>query len=390
MFLFDKYRSSRQIYNTGHTCELRWRTFLPANPAFCAESTAITDNSGNFYFGSHSGIFYSIDSVGNIRWSFYTKAKIYSSPLLSEDSVIFASGDGWIYSLKCQTGEVVWKRDLRKRYFDNFKQKLFQTIIHFPYTFNLRRKMQMDTKCWSSPLLLNDKIYITAFGKGLYCLDLHGTEVWSVDLGFPRYQLSGVVADENDNIYFASRNGRFYSFTSVGDQNWCMNIGRYNVWGNPSYDDANKQILIPISKGESKGAVLCCGINGKRFWKTVLASAIYGSVAIDRERCFYYCADFAGYIYKLDAKNGKISKRIRISTAVRALWTTPTIDRDGNIYVTTKDPGVIQGRIIKMDSNLNEIWSYPLGQALSVPYILSNGDVCAGSWNGYYYCLKTK
>ena len=64
MFLFDKFRSSRQKYSTGNKCELRWKTFLPANPPFCAESTAIVDSDGNFYFGSHSGVFYSLNKNG--------------------------------------------------------------------------------------------------------------------------------------------------------------------------------------------------------------------------------------------------------------------------------------------------------------------------------------
>ena len=202
MFLFDIFRSSRQKQNTGNKIELRWKTFLPSNPVFCAESTAIIDQEKNFYFGSHSGNFYSLTSDGKIRWSFYTKAKIYGSPLFCKDDVIFASGDGWLYSLKCSSGDVNWKFDLKKGYYDSFKQKLLETIIHFPYTFNFVRKLQMDTKCWSSPMLINDKIYITAYGKGFYCINEEGNEEWSVNLGFPRYQLSGVVADSKNNIYF--------------------------------------------------------------------------------------------------------------------------------------------------------------------------------------------
>lgn len=391
MFLFDKFRSSRQKYSTGNKCELRWKTFLPANPPFCAESTAIVDSDGNFYFGSHSGVFYSLNKNGEIRWSFFTKAKIYGSPLFSNENIIFASGDGWIYALKCISGEISWMFDLRKGYYDSFYQKIFQTLIHIPYTFNIKRKMQMDTKCWSSPLLIENKIYITAFGKGMYCFDINGNQLWSKDLGFPRYQLSGVVADESNNVYFVSRKGYLYSFTCEGQCNWVKKIGKYNVWGNPSYNDVNKEIIIPLSKGESCGLIACYETNkeGKLKKKIHLEAAIYGSVAIDSDRKNYYCADLKGFIYKINAITGEIIIKKKISQAVRALWTSPTIDSEGNIYITTKDIGYIKGRLIKMNNNLDEIWSFHLGQALSVPVILENGDVCAGSWDGNYYCIKT-
>ena len=389
MFLFDKYRSSRQNAATGDNVDIRWKTFLPANPAFCAESTAIVDKEGNFYFGSHSGNFYSLSPDGVIRWSFYTKAKIYGSPLFSKGNIVFASGDGWLYSLTCDAGKIVWMVDLKKGYFDSFKQKMVQTIIHLPYTLNLGRRMLMDTKCWSSALLVNGRIYITAYGKGFYCLDEDGNVMWSLDLGYPRYQLSGVVTDNDNNLYFASRKGYLFCYTSQGVKNWSRKMGLYNVWGNPSFDDVNKLLLVPLSKGESKGIIRAYSNKGTMVWEAKLNGAIYGSVAIDANRQFYYCADFKGFIYKIESKTGSIVASRQLSTAIRALWTTPTIDKNGCIYITTKDKGHLRGRIIKLNNHFSRIWEYPIGQALSVPLILKNGDVCAGSWDGYYYCLKT-
>jgi outer membrane protein assembly factor BamB len=93
MFLFDRTRNSRQIYCTGNDIiSVNWRTFLNTNPVFGAESTAAIDDNDNIYFGSHSGNFYSLNRYGNIRWVFTTKKKIYSSPVIIGDAVLFA---GW-------------------------------------------------------------------------------------------------------------------------------------------------------------------------------------------------------------------------------------------------------------------------------------------------------
>lgn len=390
MFLFDKYRSSRQQNVTGNNCSLRWKTFLPANPTFCAESTAVVDGNGNFYFGSHSGNFYSLDNMGNIRWSFYTKQKIYGSPLFSKDNVVFAAGDGWIYSLTKDNGNVSWMFDLKQGFYDNTKQKILQLLINLPFTLNLKRKMLMDTKCWSSPLLINGLIYITAFGRGIYCFDENGNEKWNMDLGFPRYQLSGAVADTNNNIYFASRQGYLYSCQLNGQLNWKKYIGNYNVWGNPSYNDFTNNIYVPLSKGENKGLIACYTNQGVLKWKTKLVSAIYGSIAIAPNRMKLYCADFAGFVYCINSANGKIETKKKISNATRALWTTPTFDSNGDVLISTKDGNSKKGRVIKMSHDFSSVWEFETGQALSIPLILDNGDVCVGSWDGNYYCIKTR
>lgn len=387
MFLFDKYHSGKQSYATGIDCNLRWKTMLPSMPIYAAESMAAVDDDCNLYFGCHSGIFYSLNKDGHIRWDFHTTEKIYSSPLLYNDCVIVSTGDGLLICFHKDSGKIKWLFDLKKSYYDNIKQKLFHTIIHLPFTFSFIRKMNMNTKCWSSPLIIDGKIFISSFGKGFYCIDADsGCDIWSIDLGYPRFQLSGAVSDNDNLIYFGSRKGIFYKYDLNGNIIWQLKIGG-NFWGAPSFSLEHNIILLPSSIGERKGCVYAIGKDGKIIWKIVLESAIYGSVSNDKD--FGYCCDFAGYLYKIDLINGIIIKKIKLSNAQRALWTTPTIDKDGKIYIVTKDSN-IDGRIIKMDSDFNFLWEFNIGKCLSTPVILHNGDVCVGSWDGYYYCLKTK
>ena len=90
MFLFNQYRNAQQNYATGdQVVSLNWKTDLNTNPVFGAESTTAIDEHGNLFFGSHSGNFYSLDKYGTIRWVFTTMKKIYSSPLIVREKVIF-------------------------------------------------------------------------------------------------------------------------------------------------------------------------------------------------------------------------------------------------------------------------------------------------------------
>jgi len=391
MFLFDKFKTSQQPFYSGDgNISVRWKTYLKTFPHFAAESTAAIDTDGNFYFGSHSGNFYSLDINGTIRWSFSTEKKIYGSPFLHKDKVYFIGGDGIAYCLCQNNGEIHWTKDLKEGYYDNAQQKLYQEIVNIKYTLNVKRKMLMNTKSWSSPTFVNGQVIVTGFGKGLYALNAeNGEEVWSKDWGFPRYQLCGVVLDEDNNIYSVSRKGYTFCYDSNGNEHWSKKVAKgWSAWGNPTYNSHRKQVYYPFSIGEQKGIIIAQGKNGEIIWKTKLSKAIHGCVAISSDNNLY-CADFAGFIYKIDSINGQILKQVKVSNAVRALWTTPTIDPNNDVYISTKD-SIITGRIIKFDSDLNEKWSYKTNKVLSIPVILENGDICFGGWDGYYYCLKTK
>ncbi len=391
MFLFDKYRTSQQKHTTGNRLgTLKWKTYLNTYPAYCAESTAALDCAGNLFFGSHSGNFYSLSPQGDVRWTFSTKLKIYGSPVVLDERVFFAGGDGYLYALSVHDGSIVWVKNLKQGFDGNFKTKLFQSLIHLPYTLNLKRLMNMDTKCWASVNHSNGMLFVTGFGKGIYVFDVEGNEQWSYDLGFPRYQLSGVVLDEDDNAYFPSRSGNIYCLSSSGNQIWKKaGMRGWHAWGSPSYNPSTGYVQFVFSKGESKGIVYASNKAGELIWKTKLKGAIHGSVAVAKDGTHLYCSDFSGWLYKLNAQNGTIVRSIRLSTAIRALWTTPTVDFAGNVYISTKD-SFSTGRVMKLDTDLEPIWEHSTNKTLSVPVILENGDVCFGSWDGCYYCLSTE
>lgn len=78
------------------------------------ESSAAVDN-GRVYFGSCDGRFYCLDrESGDEVWAFDSstgakKKSIYSDPLIIDDMVCFAAGEGQVYGLDLASGKLRWK-----------------------------------------------------------------------------------------------------------------------------------------------------------------------------------------------------------------------------------------------------------------------------------------
>ncbi|HVW38984.1 MAG TPA: PQQ-binding-like beta-propeller repeat protein [Pirellulales bacterium] len=79
------------------------------------ESSAAVDD-GKVYFASCDGVCYCVDrESGEGVWEFKTDSgdghtrAIYSDPLLLDDTVCFAAGEGQVYALELKTGALRWK-----------------------------------------------------------------------------------------------------------------------------------------------------------------------------------------------------------------------------------------------------------------------------------------
>jgi outer membrane protein assembly factor BamB len=110
--------------------EEKWR-FPPKAADFkigVIHATPVVVN-GYVYFGTvNKATFYKLTPDGNVKWSFPLKAKndrvfdlinngIYSSALVTEDAVYFATLAGFVYALDRDTGKEKWRVDMRAKEF---------------------------------------------------------------------------------------------------------------------------------------------------------------------------------------------------------------------------------------------------------------------------------
>jgi eukaryotic-like serine/threonine-protein kinase len=187
-----------------------------------ASSPAVS--GGIVYFLSYDGNLYAVDAAaGTLKWKFATGGEhrfsakhlhgsqpaaetmpdpfdVYlSSPLVSQGSVYFGSGDGNIYSLEAASGKLNWK---------------FHTgdVVH------------------ASPVIANGTLYIGSWDSYFYALDAAtGKEKWRFKTGEDPeihnqvgIQSSAVVSE--GIVYFGCRDSNLYALdAATGERKWAYN-----------------------------------------------------------------------------------------------------------------------------------------------------------------------
>jgi len=369
---------------------LIWMYRLPSFPPKAPESTPAFDGDGNMYFGSHDHCFYSLTQERTLRWSFSTELKVYSSPLVSDTGVYVASGNGHLFCFS-QQGLCKWVYDMTG-YFAAIRnpcRRMFEKALTRIQSYDSYRRHWWYVKCWASPNANSiGDIYIVGFGLGLHVIDGGTGELrWSRDLGSPRFHLAGVTLDCKDNCYVASQRKRLWCFAVDGQLKWRLSTPRgYDAWATPSYDEELKQAYYSVSCGDSKAVVMAIGNTGTIVWKTTVPGGVRGTAAISYEG-YVVVGSLNGCLYFLDKKTGAILRYLLISSARMALWTTPSIDPYGNIYLTSKD-GNSDGSVLCIDSRMNLVWRKRIGKALSTPVIDARGRMYVGSWTGDMLCYQ--
>jgi outer membrane protein assembly factor BamB len=88
--------------------EIVWRYENPERHFEFYSSAAATDRI--VVVGGRDKLVHALDpATGELRWSFPTKGRVDSSPVIVGDRVFIGSHDGNLYGLNLQTGKEVWK-----------------------------------------------------------------------------------------------------------------------------------------------------------------------------------------------------------------------------------------------------------------------------------------
>lgn len=391
-FLFDKFKSGRAKYIIGESMpEIEWSFNVRSFPPKAPESAPAFDRKKNLYFGCHDGCIYSITKNGNFRWSYKTDKKIYSSPIITEnDEVIIIGGDGYAYKFS-SNGELLWIYDTSYNYRKKTKHMVLNRILTLNKTFDYGRKQFWTMRSWSSPSLSSEgTLYLTGYGIGLHAVDIDSGKLkWKYDLGSPRFHLSGVAIDKQERVYVCSQQSYVHCLDNEGSLIWKVKLkDNYDLWGNPNIDPDSGILYVSASYMESKAVVYAINSDGNILWKKSLSGGIRGSISISYEN-YIVVGTFNGIIYFLDKKNGDIIFEKKYSNAIRALWTTPTIDKNGNILFTTKE-SMYEGSLVCLEKNGETKWILSeIGKSLSVPIIDENGKVYIGTWKGKMLCINT-
>ncbi len=143
--------------------------------------------AGAVYFGSGDGNLYALDAnSGELRWKFKTGDVVHSSPALVDGVLFFGSWDSYFYAVDAATGKEKWR-------YHSGEDPLIHNQVGFQ----------------SSPAVVDGAVYTGCRDAHLYALDAAtGQQKWNFDA-----QLSWVIgspAVSNGNVFFGTSDSSLY------------------------------------------------------------------------------------------------------------------------------------------------------------------------------------
>lgn len=147
----------------------------------------------SIYFGNETNEFVCTDFRGHVRWRFWAKKPITSSPTVSDGIVYFSSLDSNCYALDAKSGWVIWR-------------------------------FRMGKGSVSNPTTINNLLFVGSADGFMYCIDkTNAREVWRFKTD---HQVSGSPTIFKEFLYFGTAKGQIYCLEyKTGRQRWCFNSG---------------------------------------------------------------------------------------------------------------------------------------------------------------------
>jgi outer membrane protein assembly factor BamB len=247
-----------------------------------ASSPAVQD--GIVYFQSANNALFALSTQGKWLWTVGTNPSLpvdsgwdyfISSPVLAAGQVIFGSGDGSVYSVDAKSGKKRW---------------VFKTAG------NVR----------ATPAVSGGTVFAGSMDGNLYALALEtGTLIWKFKTQgnewFPLGEIQSSAAVSDGRVFFGSRDGRLYAVdAATGKQLW--RADHEGSWVITSPAVADGVVYDGSSDGEFVQAL--DAKTGKELWRQKMPANVFSSPTVSKG--LVYVAEWAGHIYWLDAKTGKI------------------------------------------------------------------------------------
>ncbi|MDX1942303.1 MAG: PQQ-binding-like beta-propeller repeat protein [Saprospiraceae bacterium] len=188
------------------------------------------------YIGDTEGYFYALNAANgqkiwafetegikfkNDKWGFDRKAVI-SSPVLTDELVIFGCRDGFMYAVDRKNGHQVWRMDHQVSWvmsspaIANGKVFAGSSDGQFVQAVDLKNgqelwRFEANAVIWSSPTVVNGMVYIGCADNKLYALNAeNGEKIWRFRTN-ARILATPVVAE--GVVYCGSDDGYFYAIS---------------------------------------------------------------------------------------------------------------------------------------------------------------------------------
>ncbi len=305
-------------------------------------------------------------------WRFDTGGELYSSPALSQNTLVVGSKSGYLYGLDATTGNQIWSREIG------------EYIVR------------------STPAITDTMIVINN-GYTVLAVSLEdGSDLWSQSVSFTGSTSPTIV---DDVVYIVSQNGSIYALdVATGAVNWKSQTDGL-IFGSPTVDSG--RIYIANDRGIVFGMR---ADNGTILWRSDVEGGVFAPIVSAGDTLYVTTA--AGTTFALSAKFGStIWKYDAGGSGGAALGEDVVIVAadDGSVSAIDRESGAItwsvatgaqitvgptiSGDIVLVASGQTlyaydvetgaQVFTYATGNTIQIPPIAVNGLVFVGGRDGY-------
>jgi outer membrane protein assembly factor BamB len=199
---------------------------------------------------------------------------------------------------------------------------------------------QTDGDTYSSPAVVDGKVYFGSNDHNIYCLDAYtGEEIWRFATGFYVRASQAVL---NGKVYTGADDGYFYCLDAdTGEELWKTSAGGFFPhFLNPGEAKPGSSPIVvggSIYCGSKDGNLYCLGLDGTVKWKFKTDNAIIGSPAYSDGVVYTTSTD--GYLYAVNANTG--SQEWKSAFTLNLYVDPPIYSSLYNVASTTVGDGVV-------------------------------------------------
>jgi outer membrane protein assembly factor BamB len=295
-------------------------------------------NPSDIFIGNDSGLISRYNSNGTWVWRTPLDGNIEGKPFVSddEDRVYVVTDNGTLYSLRKDTGTVVWSYPIGP------------PISGFDYT-------SSPVAVYNSSLAPNDNlIYVGSQNGSLYVVRDNGATpslIRQFSIPSAPIRSTPAVNPSNGDVYFGSDNNTIYAVTAAGNGRWSVVTGG-NVVSSPTVSGDGRTVYV----GSNNGRLYIIALNASGTINNTQTyppsgdsaiGAIQSSPTIASDGAIIFGSD-DGHLYALNPDRTLRWKYPAVGS-IGAVRSKPAIGPDGIIYFSAED-----GRMYAIDPSLND------------------------------------
>ncbi|HKV39900.1 MAG TPA: PQQ-binding-like beta-propeller repeat protein [Blastocatellia bacterium] len=338
-----------------------------------------------------------VQRLNGVKWTVQTNGPVRSSPALVNGVIYFGSGDGNLYAVKADTGQMVWKFNAGSAVHSS--PAIAGGLVYFSstdgsfYALDLSTgqqnwKFQTANRCYeggwdyfsSSPAVSEGTVYAGSGDGCLYALNARDGKVkW-------KFKTDGIVRSSpaiyDGTIYFGSFDGNLYALNMAdGTLRW-----KFKTEGNPDFPKGEIQSSPAVGEGvvafgsRDYNLYVLDGKTGKQLWRFPHDGSWVITSPVIHDQAVYAGSSDGDFFQAVDLKTGKEIWRVRTKKNVLG---SPAL-AGGVLYVPCEDRS-----IYAVDAATGAArWKFTTGDRVLSSPVVDNGAVYAGSDDGNLYALS--